>query len=32
MKHAISWFKIPTMDLNRATKFYKTLFGKSFFS
>jgi uncharacterized protein len=27
MKHAISWFEIPTTDINRAQKFYETLFG-----
>jgi uncharacterized protein len=27
MKHAISWFEIPTNDLERATKFYETIFG-----
>lgn len=27
MKHAISWFEIPTNDLNRATSFYETIFG-----
>ena len=27
MKHAISWFEIPSVDLNRATKFYETVFG-----
>lgn len=31
MKHAISWFEIPTNDLNRATTFYETIFGISFF-
>lgn len=25
-KSAISWFEIPTTDLERATKFYETLF------
>lgn len=24
--HAISWFEIPTTDLNRAQKFYETIF------
>ncbi len=27
MKHAISWFEIPTTDLDRAQKFYETIFG-----
>ncbi len=26
MKHAISWFEIPSTDLERATKFYETIF------
>lgn len=25
-KHAISWFEIPTQDLDRAQKFYETIF------
>lgn len=25
-KNAISWFEIPAMDLNRAQKFYETIF------
>jgi predicted enzyme related to lactoylglutathione lyase len=25
-KHAISWFEIPATDLNRAQKFYETIF------
>jgi len=25
--HAISWFEIPTADINRAQKFYETIFG-----
>ena len=25
-KHAISWFEIPAKDLNRAQKFYETIF------
>ena len=29
MQHAISWFEIPTQDLDRATKFYETIFGIS---
>lgn len=27
MKHAISWFEIPSTDLARATKFYEEIFG-----
>lgn len=27
MKNAISWFEIPASDLDRATKFYETIFG-----
>ncbi|HPG12100.1 MAG TPA: VOC family protein [Chitinophagaceae bacterium] len=27
MKNAISWFEIPSTDLDRATKFYETIFG-----
>jgi hypothetical protein len=27
MQHAISWFEIPTIDLDRATKFYETIFS-----
>src|SRR5687768_3828858 len=26
-KNAISWFEIPATDLERATKFYETVFG-----
>lgn len=26
-KNAISWFEIPATDLNRATKFYETIFN-----
>lgn len=26
MKHAISWFEIPSKDIERATKFYETIF------
>jgi uncharacterized protein len=26
-KNVISWFEIPTADLNRAQKFYETIFG-----
>ena len=26
-KSIISWFEIPATDLNRATKFYETLFN-----
>jgi uncharacterized protein len=27
--NAISWFEIPTVDINRAQKFYETIFGIS---
>lgn len=27
MKNAISWFEIGTTDLERATRFYETIFG-----
>lgn len=27
MKNAISWFEIPTTDLDRARQFYETIFG-----
>lgn len=30
MKNAISWFEIPASDLDRATKFYETIFGVQF--
>ncbi|MEP7255424.1 MAG: VOC family protein [Ferruginibacter sp.] len=29
MKNAISWFEIPTIDINRAQKFYETIFDIS---
>lgn len=29
MKNAISWFEIPATNLDRATKFYETIFGVS---
>lgn len=29
MNNAISWFEIGTIDLERATKFYETIFGVS---
>lgn len=29
MKNAISWFEIPSTDLDRATKFYEAIFGVS---
>ncbi|HEX5652772.1 MAG TPA: VOC family protein [Chitinophagaceae bacterium] len=29
MKNAISWFEIPSSNLERATKFYETIFGVS---
>lgn len=27
MKHVISWFEIPTTDLERAQKFYEAVFN-----
>ena len=27
MNNAVSWFEIPSTDLDRATKFYETIFG-----
>ena len=27
MQHAISWFEIPTTDINRAQQFYENIFG-----
>ena len=30
-KHAISWFEIPTADLDRATKFYEKIFDVKMF-
>jgi uncharacterized protein len=27
MANAVNWFEIPTSDLNRAVKFYSTIFG-----
>ncbi len=27
MQHAISWFEIPTTDINRAQKFYEAIFS-----
>ncbi|MBK8609645.1 MAG: VOC family protein [Chitinophagaceae bacterium] len=27
MQNVISWFEIPTTDINRAQKFYETVFG-----
>ncbi len=27
MQNAISWFELPTTDINRAQKFYETIFG-----
>lgn len=27
MQNAISWFEIPTTDIDRAQKFYETIFG-----
>jgi uncharacterized protein len=32
MQNAISWFEIPTTDINRAQKFYETIFGISMIS
>lgn len=29
MKNAVSWFEIPTTDINRAQKFYEDIFGIS---
>jgi predicted enzyme related to lactoylglutathione lyase len=29
VKNAISWFEIPVADINRAQKFYETIFGIS---
>ena len=29
MKSAISWFEIPATNLDRASKFYETIFGIS---
>src|SRR4029079_8960178 len=29
MNHAISWFEIPATDLERAQKFYESIFGIS---
>lgn len=29
MKNAISWFEIPSKNLDRAQKFYETIFGLS---
>jgi uncharacterized protein len=31
MQSAISWFEIPSNDLDRATKFYEAIFGVSLF-
>lgn len=31
MNNAISWFEIPSKDINRAQKFYETIFGISLF-
>ena len=28
-KNAVSWFEIPTQDIDRATKFYETIFKVS---
>lgn len=32
MHHAISWFEIPSTDLDRATRFYETIFGIKLFA
>ncbi|MEO6232215.1 MAG: VOC family protein [Ferruginibacter sp.] len=32
MKHAISWFEIPATDLERAQKFYESIFDFSMIS
>jgi hypothetical protein len=29
MKNAISWFEIPSLDINRSATFYETIFGIS---
>lgn len=29
MQNAISWFEIPSTDIDRATKFYESIFGVS---
>ena len=31
MQNAISWFEIPSTDLDRATRFYETIFQVSLF-
>ena len=31
MKNAISWFEIPTKDIDRAQKFYETIFNIQLF-
>ena len=31
MQHAISWFEIPSSDLDRATRFYETIFKVQLF-
>jgi uncharacterized protein len=31
MKNAISWFEIPTTDIDRAARFYETILGISIF-
>jgi len=31
MKHAISWFEIPSVDLDRATTFYESIFNVRLF-
>lgn len=32
MKNAISWFEIPSTDLQRAQQFYETIFGIQLFA
>jgi len=31
MKHAVSWFEIPTEDIERAAKFYEAIFSINLF-
>jgi predicted enzyme related to lactoylglutathione lyase len=31
MSHAISWFEIPSADIQRATQFYETIFATQLF-
>lgn len=32
MKHAISWFEIPAIDLERAQRFYESILGAPLFN